>query len=227
MSDYWARMIPYVCSYKALVDLLQRRRPAQRALLVCIDGPGGSGKSTIAKGLAGASDDVQIVQLDDFYRPSSDRYAGPVAERPIAADFDLSRLRAEVLLPLRSGLVADYHVYEWAKDRVSSHTLAVTKPIVIVEGVYSFSMALSELFDFSVWVDCPREVRLRRGLTRDGEAARSRWEDDWMLGEDQYVQRERPRDRAAIVCDGGQDECGGGVIVLSEEPSHVNGEVSR
>lgn len=207
-------MIPYACSYKALTGSLERKRPAQRPLLVCIDGPGGSGKSTIARGLAGASDDVQLVQVDDFYRPSSDRYEASVAERPIGADFDLDRLRTEVLLPLRSRLLANYHVYDWTTDRVSLHTVAVTKPIVVVEGVYSFSMALSELFDFSLWVDCPRDVRLRRGLARDGEAARCRWEDDWMPGEEQYIQRECPRDRVTLVCDGSGDDRGSGVIIL-------------
>jgi uridine kinase len=181
-------VVPYPCSYQALIGSLQRKRPAQRPLLVCIDGPGGSGKSTIARGLAAASDDVQLVQVDDFYRPSSDRCAVPVADRPTGGDFDLDRLRTEVLLPLRSGLLANYHVYDWTTDRVSSQTVAVTKPIVIVEGVYSFSRGLSELFDFSLWVDCPRDVRLRRGLARDGEAARSRWEHDWMPGEEQYIQ---------------------------------------
>jgi uridine kinase len=219
-------VIPYACSYKALAASLQRKRHAQSPLLVCIDGPGGSGKSTIARGLAAASDDVQIVQVDDFFRPSADRYAGAVADRPIAAAFDLDRLRAEVLQPLQSGLVANYHVYDWTTDRVSSHTVAVTKPLVVVEGVYSFSTALSEFFDFSVWVECPRDVRLRRGLARDGEAARSRWEDDWMRGEDQYIQSESPRDRVALVCDGSRDDCGRGVIVLREGPNHVNGEVS-
>jgi uridine kinase len=182
-----------------------------------MDGLGGSGKSTIARGLAAASDAVQVIQMDDFYHPSSDRYAASVAERPIAADFDLGRLRDEVLLPLRSGLAANYHRYDWKTDRVSSHGVAVTQPLVVVEGVYSFSAALSALFDFSIWVECPRELRLRRGLARDGEAARSRWEHDWMPGEDQYIQRENPRDRVDLVCDGSREDCDGGVMVVREK----------
>jgi uridine kinase len=219
-------MIPYSCTYKALAGSLQRKRPAHRPLLVCVDGPGGSGKSTLARGLAAASDDVQLVHVDDFYRPSSERHAGSVAERPIGGDFDLDRLRSEVLLPLRAGLPASYHVYDWATDRVSSHTMGVTKPIVVVEGVYSFSLPLAGLFDFSVWVDCPRDIRLQRGLARDGEAARTRWEQDWMLGEEQYIQRERPRDRVALVCDGNRDGSGSGVIVLAGALDQMNQEAS-
>jgi uridine kinase len=209
-------MLPYALSYSALAGSLQRQRSAERPLLVCIDGCGASGKSTIARGLAAASEAIQIIHGDDFYRPPADRYAGPSAERPIAADFDLGRLRAEVLLPLRSGLPAAYHVYDWTTDCVSAGTIPVTKPIVVVEGVYSFSLAQSGWFDFSVWVECPRNLRLARGLERDGEAARSRWEQDWMIGEDQYMQRECPHDRVALVCDGSRDDCDSGVVVLCE-----------
>lgn len=46
------------------------------------------------------------------------------------------------------------------------------KPMVIVEGVYSLSTILSDLFELSLWVECPRDVRLARGLARDGEGAR-------------------------------------------------------
>jgi uridine kinase len=209
-------VLPYLLSYADLADSLKRKRPPDRSLLVCIDGCGASGKSSIAAGLAAASEDVQIVHVDDFYRPSSERYAGPLAQRPVAADFDLARLRAQVLEPLRAGMVAEYRAYDWATDRLLERRVSVTKPVVIVEGVYSSSLGLSELFEFSIWVECSRELRLARGLERDGEAARSRWEDDWMPGEDSYVQRESPQLRAALVCDGGREDCGTGVVVLRE-----------
>jgi uridine kinase len=203
--------------YPALTRALQHLRPAERSLLVCIDGCGASGKSTVAAGLAAACDEVQVVHVDDFYRPSADRYAGALVERPVAGDFDLERLRAEVLLPLRSGLPANHHVYDWATDRVGAHAVRVSQAIVVVEGVYSSSAALAGLFDFSIWVECPRELRLARGLARDGEAARSRWVQDWMRGEDQYLEREQPHERAALVCDGSRDSTSGVVVLRGSE----------
>lgn len=189
-------------TYRALVDVLQQKRPATGALLVGVDGPGGSGKSTIAKGLSGACDQIQVVHVDDFYRPSAERYAGSIASRPIGSDFDLNRVRVEVLEPLRAGLSAGYHIYDWATDRVSPRVVPIAKPIVVVEGVYSLSASLAEFFEFAIWVTCPRDVRLARGIERDGEEGRPRWEHDWMVGEDQYIERERPQDRASLVCDG-------------------------
>lgn len=171
-----------------------------------IDGAGASGKSTIARELARACSDIQVVALDDFYRPSGERHPGPVSQRPIAADYDLERLTREVLTPLAGGDPAAYRRYDWQTDRVGAELTAVAQPIVVLEGVYATSAALAPFLDVRVWVECPRELRLRRGLARDGENARARWELDWMPGEDLYMSDERPMARAAFVCDGSRDD---------------------
>jgi uridine kinase len=204
-------------SYAALASLLREKRErlgARGSVLVCIDGPGGSGKSTIARELANGAGDIQVVAQDDFYRPSAERFSGPPPLCPHGADFDLGRLRVEVLETLRQGRPAKYRVYDWDADALTGVVVAVTKPVVVVEGVYSSSAAQRSLFDVTLWVECPRDLRLARGLARDGETARARWELDWMPKEDRYIEEEHPHDHAAIVCDGSREDLAAGVLVL-------------
>lgn len=196
--------------------LRARACTARGEACIGIDGAGASGKSTIARQLATAAPDFQVIALDDFYRPSRERYPGPVEQRPIAADYDLERLRREVLEPLASGRPAAYRRYDWQTDAVGPARVVVQKPIVILEGIYSSSATLAPFLDAAVWVECPRELRLARGLARDGEAARARWELDWMPGEDLYMANERPPERAAFVCDGGRDDLGARIALLQE-----------
>ena len=54
----------------------------------------------------------------------------------------------------------------------------------------------------SIWVETRRDLRLARGIDRDGEAARSRWTDEWMPAEDAYVSAMGPRRAAMLVVDG-------------------------
>lgn len=61
---------------------------------------------------------------------------------------------------------------------------------------------LGHYWDLAVWVACPHEVRLARGIARDGEAKRSQWENVWIPEEDAYVQRERPDRRADLTVSG-------------------------
>ena len=69
---------------------------------------------------------------------------------------------------------------------------------VILEGVSASREAFHPFLTYSIWVEAPADVRLRRGLERDGEGARAQWE-KWMAQEDRYVERERPRERADLV----------------------------
>ena len=57
---------------------------------------------------------------------------------------------------------------------------------------------------YSIWVDAPAEVRLQRGLDRDGPAALEQWQ-AWMAEEDEYRSRERPDERADLVIRGDRD----------------------
>jgi dephospho-CoA kinase len=71
-----------------------------------------------------------------------------------------------------------------------------------VEGISSSRRELGPVWDFVIWVDCPRELRLRRGIERDGEALRWKWETVWMPEEEAYVRQQDPIGRANIVVDG-------------------------
>ena len=58
-------------------------------------------------------------------------------------------------------------------------------------------------YDVRVWVEAPYDVRLARGIERDGEEARETWVERWMPTEDRYVERDDPVSCAHIVVDGG------------------------
>ena len=54
--------------------------------------------------------------------------------------------------------------------------------VVVVEGVFALQPALRTLYDIAVWVETAEELRLARGLERDGENARELWE-QWQAAE--------------------------------------------
>lgn len=120
----------------------------------------------------------------------------------IGGDFDWQRLRDQVLLPLKENRPGRYQRYDWAEGALAEwHTVSATGA-VIVEGVYTLRLELTDLYDFKVWIECPREIRLARGLARDGEEARAVWEQDWMPKEDRYVETHRPGERADLRVNG-------------------------
>ncbi len=173
--------------------------PAGSPVRVGIDGPGGSGKSRLAAELVRCwPTDVALVHGDDFGRPTTDPAR---SEQQIGGLFDLSRLKREVPEPHKRGAPIRYQRYDWSTDRLGEWVTAPHDSTLIVEGVYCTLPSIRDRYDVLIWVEADRPTRLARGLARDGEAARTRWEDIWMPVEDRYRAEHRPEATAHLVLD--------------------------
>jgi uridine kinase len=159
--------------------------------------------STLARGLERASTDIAVVEFDDFYLPSQDRDArAAIADREIGGDFDWRRLRDQVLMPLSQDAPASYQRYDWPTDELAEwHTVSVGGTVVL-EGNYCTRRELFDFYDYTIWIDAPRELRLARGLLRGGQDTRERWLTEWMPEEDRYVEVEQPASRVDLALDG-------------------------
>lgn len=193
-------------SFEQLLIILENLSRKQSTLLVGIDGCGGSGKSTFAKELEKLSSEITIIHMDDFYLPSTQRKKGNSVEKPVGADFDWQRLKRQVLEPLVNNKESKYQLYDWPSDKLGNWNKVSTGGIVIIEGVYSIRKELEAFYDFKIFIDCPYNIRLKRGIERDGEAARDMWEKNWMVAENKYMEKQKPFDRADLVVDGSGDK---------------------
>lgn len=174
-----------------VVEAIRRSSPPDRmrTRIAAVDGPGGAGKSSLAAYLAHDLD-APVVHTDDFASWDS-----PLEWWP--------DLIEKVLRPIAAGQAARYTPTGWGGP--PKQEVAIEPgDFVVLEGVSASREAFRPYLAFSIWVETPREVRLRRGLERDGEQARAAW-DSWMAAEDAYVERERPRDHVDVVLRGDDD----------------------
>ncbi|MDZ4861861.1 MAG: uridine kinase [Gemmatimonadota bacterium] len=167
-------------------------------VLVGVDGPGASGKSTLAELLAEVVPLAHVVHVDDFYLPSAQHGTRSGLVGPL---FDLPRLAAQVVTPAATGGSVRYQRYDWTDDQLAEWVEVPQGAPVIVEGVYCLESALRDSYTFTVFCRADRALRLRRGFERDGEQARSQWLDEWMPAEDDYAARQRPEEFADLVLD--------------------------
>ncbi|AJG61799.1 uridine kinase family protein [Bacillus cereus] len=189
-----------------ILKRIQVKFAEQSLLIIGIDGCGGAGKSTLANKIKNKFSTVTIVHMDDFYLPSEQIVNEHPTNKSIGADFDWKRLLQDVLDPIRNGIEGCYKRYDWETDSlVESHTVPANG-IVIIEGVYATRQELAEMYDLKIWVNCPRETRIKRGIARDGEVARDMWENNWMIAEDMYVESHKPHEFADVIIDGTNNE---------------------
>jgi uridine kinase len=97
-----------------------------------------------------------------------------------------------------------YRRSSWGDKEQETWRELAPSEFVVLEGVSAAREAFRPFLTYSIWIEAPRELRLRRGLERDGPEARAQWE-DWMVEEDDYVSRERPREHVDLVLRGDRD----------------------
>jgi len=179
-STYYKTVLPEILNR---VSELSNAKPL---VFIGIDGCGASGKSTFAAELSRSLESVEIIHFDYFYRSSLERscFAG---SKSVGWQFDWRRLEREVLTPLQMGSETNYLQYNWKTGCLADWRNIRPRSVIIVEGIYTLRPELSRYYDLRLWIECPRDERLKRGLKRDGELARAQWEDDWMKEEEKYV----------------------------------------
>jgi uridine kinase len=180
---------------------------------VAIDGPGASGKTTIADKLRAATG-VRVVHTDDFFvararhAPAGFRGGSTpgvelrTGERELGLGlyYDIARMRCEALEPLREGRPAVFHASNWDRGDVSDlETHVEPGRLVVLEGVCSGTPELGDVVDKAIYVDTGALERLRR-LHRLIDPAD--WDDDWLAAERDYFARVRPLDSFDLVISG-------------------------
>jgi uridine kinase len=107
----------------------------------------------------------------------------------------------EVVAPLRAGRPGRYRRYDWLRGEFAEEHVVEPVDVLVLEGVGSGGSAFADAVTTLVWVDAPPDLRLQRGLARDGEALRQEWL-TWMADEARLHARERTRERADVLVDG-------------------------
>ncbi len=100
--------------------------------LVCIDGPTGSGKTTLAAAVGGAvpaGTSCRVLHMDDVYPGWSGLAEGVAA------------MAEGVVGRLDRGRVGRYRRYDWVRERLAEHVDVEPVDLLVVEGVGSGALA--------------------------------------------------------------------------------------
>ena len=162
-----------------------------------IDGPGGGGKSTLAAQLAtvlGAT----VISMDSFLLPESKYRVSAIAK-----NYDLDRFFFEVTEPLLENRDINYRVMDQATGALSAQMVNVPSgQKVIIEGVYSLELSFRDPYDFTIFVDAPKDALMSRAFSL--ELGGKSWLDKWLEGEETYFLAQHPKLAATLVLDGTQ-----------------------
>jgi uridine kinase len=142
--------------------------------IVTIDGPAGSGKTTLANDLASelttSTGIISVVHMDELYEGWDDALGQKL--------FD--RIEAWILAPIRNGLSPKFLKYDWHQGKYANWSELPLTPVFIIEGVGSGHAALRKFVSQAIWVEADDDLLLDRVVQRDGEGVRDEmliWKD--------------------------------------------------
>lgn len=208
---------------RLVTDLLERlaevirgiRQHSQR-VLVGVDGPDASGKTTLADRLASelhaADQPAPRCSIDAFHRPRADRYRrGELSAAGYYRDsFDLDAFLDGCARPFLGG--ADHIItgsFDFRTDAATDpHRTTVELPaVLLVDGVFLLRPELAGIWTLSVYLHISPEETLRRALHRDArlmgstEEVRRRYLGRYLPGQALYRAEADPESVADIVVD--------------------------
>lgn len=154
-------------------------------LLVTLDGPCASGKTTLADALARAFGG-EVIHTDEYVIPHAQKTRERLAVP--GGNCDAERLVREALEPFRRGETVRYRRYDCRADRLLPEETLPDTRLLILEGSYCNLPAIRVCADVRLFLDTPWETREARLREREAPAYLQQFYDRWIPLENAYFE---------------------------------------
>lgn len=182
------------------LDVRQNKR-----FILGIDGLSRSGKTTLTNMLLSMLYEREIegiaIHLDDHIVERSKRYNTGCEEwyEYYYLQWDIEWLRKTLFENLIHSEEIEMPYYDNEKDQYNDKTLNLAdKEIIIVEGIFLQREEWKSYLDYTVFIDCPRDVRFGRENSQTQENI-EKFRNRYWKAEDFYMEKLRPEEKANLV----------------------------
>ena len=179
-----------------LFDKISELLAEKGRLIVGIDGPCASGKTTLAKAIA-EKFGCDVIHADDFFLRPEQRCPERLEE--VGGNLDRERLWDEVLSPLIRWDEFSYRPYLCSTGELGDPVFVPQKDLYVIEGSYCQHPAFGKaMYGLRVFVDISPEKQLERLKERNPEKL-ERFVNEWIPMENRYFETYCIRQRADLI----------------------------
>ena len=148
-----------VCNLSDLVqNVNSSSKKCGQTKIVVIDGPAGSGKTTLAKSLSGLLENCPIIHMDEIYEGWENALSPKTSQ-------DLVEW---IINPLLEDKSIEYLKYDWHLEQRIEKVVINNSKVMIIEGVGASVSEISKHACLKLWIEVNEETGINRVLTRDG-----------------------------------------------------------
>ena len=169
----------FLAELKEKIDAL---RTETHPVIIAIDGPCTSGKTTLAEKLAELYD-CNVFHMDDFFLRPEQRTPERLEE--VGGNVDYERFREEILIPLQTGKPFSYRPFDCGTFALAEPVAVIPKQLNIIEGTYSHHPYFGDPYDWKVMLTVTPELQRERILRRPA-FLHQRFFEQWIPMENRY-----------------------------------------
>lgn len=161
----------------------------KKKVIVGIDGPCGSGKTTLAQELAEFYK-AQVIHMDDFFLPPALRTEERLSEP--GGNIHYERFLQEVVANIKETDTFKYRIFSCrimdysGEAEIDLNSEVHSNSIVIVEGSYSMHPLYDSIYDLKIFCDITSEEQKERIIKRNGLEVYKNFETKWIPMEKIY-----------------------------------------
>ena len=192
VAEQGSELMSLVCSLSELADKVnQSSKKCGQTKIIVIDGPAGSGKTTLAKSLSRLLENCPIIHMDEIY----DGWENALSSKTFS---DLSDW---IIKPLSENKSIEFIKYDWYQEKRIEKVLINHPNILIVEGVGASSSEISEQACLKLWIEVTKELGISRVLERDGQQIQEEMK-RWQTQESKFFIENNSKENSDIWIDG-------------------------
>jgi len=181
-----------VCNLSDLVqNVNSSSKKCGKTKIVVIDGPAGSGKTTLAKSLSGLLENCPIIHMDEIYEGWENALSPKTSQ-------DLVEW---IINPLLEDKSIEYIKYDWNLEQRIEKVVINNSKVMIIEGVGSSSFEVSKHASLKLWIEVNKETGINRVLTRDGLHIQEQMK-TWQSQESKFFIENNSKENSDIWIDG-------------------------
>ncbi|KGR77370.1 uridine kinase [Ureibacillus manganicus DSM 26584] len=187
------------------------RSDKNRPYIVAIDGLSGAGKTTLVNKIESELKqkiNVVLIHIDDHIVERNRRYDTGYEEwyEYYYLQWNVQYLKEVLFEKLyNNSKILSLPFYDKTRDTTNHRSISLSpQTIVIIEGIFLQRKEWKTFYDYTIFIDCPREVRYTRVLERDKyigdeQAILNKYNRRYWPGEVHYIETENPMKLADTI----------------------------
>ena len=166
-----------------------------RPILIAIDGPAGSGKTSLANQLASNLKSATTIHMDDLYNGWEDALTATLTRH----------LEEWVLDPLTQHQSVKYQKFDWINSEYGPTVEVSDVELLILEGVGAAQARIRQQADLTIWIEVGAQIGLARVLNRDGAQILA-YMLKWQERESAHFIKDQTKENCQIFIDGSNSQ---------------------